>query len=140
MRILVIIFLTFALINCNIKNSKQPLEVCLNINVTQRIEDIPFYDKSDILSLHGKFVKIKGIFRYDFEDVALYPSASAEFSKALWVDLKLINSSNDRVIERLKDKAVYVIGKVDTLKKGHLNGYLAELDSVFCIKEVTINR
>lgn len=125
--------------SCNIKNSKQPVEVCLNLNLVQPIEEIPFVGEKDIYSYNGKFVKIKGVFRYDFEDVALYPSASSGFSNALWLDFKLF-TDDDKVIERLKDKKVYVIGKVDSSKRGHLNGYLSELDSVFCIKEVTSDK
>lgn len=40
----------------------------------------------------------------------------------------------DSILQTLNEKEVTLIGKVDTLHKGHFNGYFAELDSVFCIK------
>jgi hypothetical protein len=124
--------LIILLANCNLRTDKSVPEICVVAKPYPVFKNVSF-DKNSIFSLHGNFIKIKGVFRYDFEDVALYPSAKAPFVSALWLDLKLMSEYSNKITEIAKDKDVYVIGKVDTLKKGHLNGYLATLDSVFCI-------
>jgi hypothetical protein len=65
--------------------------------------------------------------------VALYPSRSSKSTgDALWLNLVI----SDSLADKLTKKKVKAIGRVNLSHKGHLNGYLATLDSAFCLKEV----
>ena len=109
------------------------IDMCDVNNFYQTVEKISFDDIDRIKQLNGKFINIEGFFYGNFEDVALYPSSSSNSSaKALWLNLKI----PDSLINKLTKKKVRAIGRVNLSQKGHLNAYLATLDSTFCLKEV----
>ena len=125
------IVLTF--ISCKDSQKKQAIVFCDSSNFHQPVERVSFDDIDHIKTLNGKFIEIEGFFYANFEDVALYPSRSSHSTaKALWLNLTLPDSS----LYKADKKKVAVIGRVNIFQKGHLNGYLATLDSAFCIMEV----
>ncbi len=126
-----IMVLTF--FSCRALQKKQDIALCDSSNFHQSVENVSFGDIDHIKKLNGKFVEIEGFFYANFEDVALYPSRSSHSTaEALWLNLIL----PDSLLDKVNKKKVNVIGRVNVLRKGHLNGYLATLDSTFCIKEV----
>ena len=80
---------------------------------------------------------MEGIFRYAFEDVALYPELSSDVKDAMWIEITSEVAKNEKELEKLSEKNVMMIGRINTARKGHYNGYIATLDSTFCIKLVT---
>lgn len=126
-----IMALTF--FSCRALQKKQEIDLCGGSSFYQKVEKVSFDDIDHIKELNGKFVEIEGFFYANFEDVALYPSRSSHSTaEALWLNLVL----PDSLLDKVNKKKVDVIGKVNIYRKGHLNGYLATLDSTFCIKEV----
>lgn len=99
------------------------------------MEKVSLKDIDKIISLNGRFIQIEGYFSHEFENVALYPYKWSEPTKALWLNLSDSIIKSQKELDTMNYKEVIVIGKVNTLHKGHYSGYIAELDSVFCIKE-----
>ena len=124
------------LLGCNYNKNKQTVSICSGNTFYKMTEKIRLDDSTKILSFKGKFLKTEGIFRYSFEDVALYPSSVNNSEKALWLNLMTSKIFTDSFYSNLDGKKVILIGKVNTERKGHFNGYLASLDSVLCIEEV----
>ena len=130
--------IVFALLlfGCNsLQKQKTPALLCFDNNFHQKVEKT-LLNVEEIKKLNGKFVEVEGVFRYNFEDVALYPSESSELSEAIWINLTLPQNIPDSLIRSFDDKRVLIIGKVNMTKRGHLNGYMATLDSAFCIKRI----
>jgi hypothetical protein len=125
-----IMVLTF--FSCRAFQKKQEVDICGSSNFYQKVEKVTFDDAHQIKKLNGKFVEIEGFLHANFEDNALYPSKSSHSMDALWLNSKL----PDSLLNLVNGKKVKVIGRVNLLDKGHLNGYLATLDSTFCIMEV----
>lgn len=126
-----ILLLTF--FSCRSLQKEDAVDICGSSNFYQTVEKVSFDDIDRIKKLNGKFIEIEGVFYANFEDVALYPSRSSKSTAdALWLNLVL----SDSLADSLTNKNVRAIGRVDLSHKGHLNGYFAELDSTFCLKEV----
>lgn len=92
-------------------------------------------DSIEIYNNQGKFIYVRGVFRYNFEDVAIYPKANSQSTSALWIEFNIPKTISDSTLNALNGKKVHLIGRVNTLRKGHFNSYLATLDSTFCIEE-----
>jgi hypothetical protein len=120
-------------VSCGNPIKEQEVDLCGSNKFYQKIEKVSFDDVEHIKKVNGRFVEIEGFFYYNFEDVALYPTKSSNSTAdALWLNLKL----PDTLLDKLSKKKVRVIGRLNILQKGHLGGYLATLDSTFCMKEV----
>lgn len=134
MKILYLI-LTSVFFACNHIPNGTKTSLCFTNNFSQHIEKVLLSDTGKIKSLNEQFIQVEGYLAYEFENVALYPHKWAESTKALWLNFSDSIVKNRKELITINYKAVSVIGKVKILHKGHYNGYLAELDSVFCIKE-----
>lgn len=119
--------------SCRTLPKERDTQICNEGGFYQKIENVSFDDTARIRTLNGRFIKIRGIFYNNFEDVALYPSKSSSSPElALWLNLTM----PDSLVNRFNKKQISVIGRINIQRKGHLNGYLATLDSVFCLMEV----
>ena len=119
--------------SCGHPIKEKEVDLCGLNKFYQRIEKVSFDDIDQIKKFNRRFVEIEGFFYSSFEDVALYPTKSSNSTAdALWLNLKVPDSS----LDKLRKKKVRVIGRVNISQKGHLGGYLATLDSAFCMKEV----
>lgn len=121
--------------SCNHQPKKTKDNLCFANNFSQHVEKVSLKDADKIKDLNGKFIQIEGYFSYEFENVALYPYKWSEPTKALWLNFSDSVVKNQKELDTMNYKEVIVIGKVNTSHKGHYSGYIAELDSVFCIKE-----
>ena len=118
---------------CSALQKEKEIDTCVSNNFYQKVEKVSFENIDQIKKFNGRFVEIEGIFYNNFEDVALYPPRSSNsIADALWLNIIVPHS----LLDKLNKKKVRVVGKVNIFHKGHLNGYLASLDSTFCIKEV----
>jgi len=131
----VFIFLILLCFSCKNKIPGKRAEACNLTLITQKTEKVSLTDLSRIKSLDGKLVEIEGYYRCGFEETALCPDKKADAVLSLWID-KLIVSSEEYVCESFNEKKVILTGKINLAKKGHLNAYMAGVDSVVCIKEV----
>jgi hypothetical protein len=109
--------------------------LCFLDKFSQKIEKISLKEIDKIKKLNGQFIQVEGYLTYEFENVALYPYKWSESDKSLWLNFSDNIFKNEEELITINYKEVTVIGKVNILHKGHYSGYLAELDSVFCIKE-----
>ncbi len=121
---------------CVGNSGKKLIEVGNRPEQVDSIQKIALKNKTMLRNANGELVETVGVFRYNFEDVAIYPSKRSSFPDAIWVKLPSIDYLSDSVLNNLNGKKVTVIGKIDFSDKGHENGYFASLDSVFYIKEV----
>src|SRR5690606_14060592 len=113
------------LLGCNSSQKKKPPEMlCFDNNFHQKVEKVSLTNEEEIKKLNGKFVHVEGVFRYSFEDVALYPSKYSDLSEAIWIDLTIPEKVSDSLIRIFDGKRVSIIGKVNITKKGHFNGYM----------------
>lgn len=129
------IVFTMILSNCGNLSTRQPIEIGVREQISGRTEKVSLNDKSMLEKSNGKFVEVEGIFRFNFEDVALYPSKRSRSINAIWLNLEVLNSIPDSLFNELRDKKVTVIGKINFAYKGHDNAYLATLDSAYYIRE-----
>ena len=134
MKLSCIIFVSI-FFSCNHLSKGIKSNLCFTNNFTQHIEKVSLKDIDKIISLNGRFIQIEGYFTHEFENVALYPYKWSEPTKALWLNFSDSIIKNQKSLDTMNYKEVIIIGKVNTLHKGHYGGYIAELDSVFCIKE-----
>ena len=87
-------------------------------------------------SFDGKFVEVKGKFYDNFEDVALYDNGLFPNKDArLWINFNNKVIRDEGKLDQLSGKSVIIKGKINSRGKGHLNWYLAELDSVYYIRQ-----
>lgn len=92
-------------------------------------------DNPDKIKEHeGKFIEVQGVFRYNFEDVAIYFSRRAYSDKALWLNFSKSLEEFSVTKQKMNERTVTLVGKVNMKSHGHLGAYMGELDSVFCIK------
>ena len=99
----------------------------------RKITALPFPSLEEIKAYNGSFIAVEGYFAYSFEDIALYPKkVNHTGAYALWLD----TVGPDSLYDKLKGKRVQAVGRVNIADKGHDNGYMATLDSVFCVTEV----
>ena len=137
MQVLPIILFASVLFSCNSLQKQRSADIeCFDSNFYQKIQKVSLNDVEGIKRMNGKFIEVEGIFRYGFEDVALYPSRPTDPAKAIWINFKISEVLSDSLLFGLNEKKVKVIGRANTLEKGHFNGYIAALDSTFCIKEI----
>lgn len=100
---------------------------------SRKVTTLPFPSFEEIKAYNGSFIAVEGYFAFNFEDVALYPKkVNHTTAFALW----LAPVGQDSVFERLKGKRVQVVGRVNIADRGQEAGYMATLDSVFCVTEV----
>lgn len=113
---------------------KENHDICSTKNFYQEVEKVSLKDIQKINQLDGKLVEIEGILSYEFEDVAIYPSKTADPPEGMWLDLRVPASVPERALYALNGKKIAVIGRVNLKRKGHFGGYIGTLDSAFCIK------
>jgi hypothetical protein len=90
----------------------------------------------NLQSFDGMLVEVKGEFSYNFEDVALYNDGLfSDEGIRFWVNFKDGMTKDENQLKQLSGKPVIIRGKVNSKQKGHLGWYLAELDSVYYIKQ-----
>ena len=100
---------------------------------SRKVTTLPFPSFEEIKAYNGSFIAVEGYFAYNFEDIALYPKETTDNTAfALWLD----TVGPDSLYDKLKGKWVQAVGRVNIAKKGHESGYMATLDSVFCVTEV----
>lgn len=126
-----VFILTFV---CCDSSTEMPVTVFCNGSGSTVVTKVSLREIKKIKSLDGKYVQIEGYYRDNFEDVALYPSRTADSHKALWLDMKIPDSIPITRIDSLREKKVLVIGKVNISGKGHLGAYLATLENISCLK------
>ncbi len=133
MKVFAIIFLSI-FFSCNQFHKATRDNFCFADNFSQKVEKVSLNDISKIKSLDGVFVQIDGFLTYEFENVALYPYKWAESKSALWLNFSNSMFKSEKQLDSMNRKEIIVIGKINIKRKGHLGYYMAELDSVFCMK------
>jgi hypothetical protein len=130
-------FFLLLLLSCNsLQTQKTFNSICFDSGFHQKAEKISLSDAERVKKSNGLFVEIDGVFHYAFEDVALYPFKSSDSKDAMWVEFDIRKNISDSLIEKFNNKRVSITGKVNISSKGHLNSYMATLDSTICIKEI----
>ena len=130
------ILFIFLFFSCNTRLSKNNYLLCPDNILHQRIELASLDDISGIKNLNGRFIRIKGYLSFEPENVALYPFKWSEPKAALWLNFSDNIVTDIEKIKGINYESVEVIGRVNINSKGHYSRYIAELDSVFCIKTV----
>jgi len=120
--------------SCKSMKDKSLSQICYDRGFSQPVEKVSLRDTQRIKQLEGRFVEMEGVFRYAFEDVALYPSRTAEPPEAMWVNIRVPDTASDKLLDELNERNVVIIGKVNLKRRGHYSGYIGTLDSAFCIK------
>lgn len=131
---IIFVLLVIFMISCQNANDENIADVCPGKDLAQPVLPVSLKEKDRIKELNGSFISVEGIFRYSFEDVAIYPSENAESKGALWLNLKIPDSIPRERLEKMMGKKVSLTGRVNMSSNGHLSAYLGSLDSVFCIK------
>ena len=126
-----IIILTF--VGCDFPAGEPITVFCKEFDSTEVIK-VSLKESKRVKSLDGKFVQVKGYYRDNFEDVALYPSRNADSQKALWLDMKIPDSIPLAKLDSLRERKILLIGKINISDKGHLGAYLATLENITCLK------
>lgn len=135
-----LIFISILLIaSCNLRESASEDNDTINIFCNKsdsipKIEKVSLDEKDMLKKLDGKLVQITGVFHYDFEDLALYPSKNSSSRNALWLNYFAADSISLANMAFHKYKKVIIKGKVNISRKGHLGAYFASLDSVYCFE------
>lgn len=125
------------LLSCGqIKDSSITLkDVCSSTSsVLNSLPDVPI-DKIDNEHIrNGDAFTTEGFMYLNMEDVAIYAKQTGNTYQKFWLNFS--DSLNHRLTElkKLRGKKVRLSGKINFNKHGHLNDYLAEIDSVFCVK------
>jgi hypothetical protein len=122
--------------SCVGNSDKKLIEIGNKPEQVNSIQKIALKNKTMIRNANGELIETEGVFRYNFEDVAIYPSKQSSFPEAIWLKLPSTDYLPDSVLNNLNGKRITVIGRIDFSDKGHENGYFASLDSVFYIKEI----
>jgi hypothetical protein len=135
MKVSILIAFVFLFISCKSIKDKNVAVIYYARNFSQPVEKVSFRDVKRIMQLDGQFVEMEGIFRYAFEDVALYPTKTAGPPEGMGLDLRVPSSVPDTVLYEFDEKNVVIVGKVNLKNKGHYSGYIGTLDSAFCIKK-----
>lgn len=123
-------------LSCKSIKKENTLELCFANKFYQPVEKVSLGDAEKIKKMSGKFVQIEGVFNDNFEDVSLNPSKHSSPTEALWLNFTDSVVGYQGELDKLNGRRVLIIGRVNPLNKGHYNGYIAALDSVFCIKEI----
>lgn len=124
-------------VSCVGNRDKDVIEIGNRPEQENSVKKIALKDKTLLINANGKLIETEGVFRYNFEDVAVYPSKRSSFPEAIWLKLPSVSYLSDSILNRLNGKKIAVIGRIDFSDKGHENGYFASLDSIFYIKEIT---
>lgn len=124
----------FVAYSCNNHLQKGQQNLCVMNKFSQPVKNVLLKDTFAIKQLHDKFIQIEGYFSYEFENVAVYPTKWSETSSALWLNFSDNIAGNNDELNILNQKKVVLIGRVNVNRKGHLGGYMASVDSVFCIQ------
>lgn len=133
MKLLFVLFL-FVVYSCNNHLQKGQQNLCGMNKFSQPVEKVLLKDTVVIKQSHDKFIQVEGYLSYELENVALYPSKWSETYSALWLNFSDNIASNNDGLSILNQKKVLLIGRVNINRKGHLGGYMASVDSVFCIQ------
>ena len=124
----------FVAYSCNNHLQRGQENLCVMNKLSQPVEKVSLNDTFAIKQLNDKFIQIEGYFSYEFENVAVYPTKWSETSSALWLNFSDNIAINNDGLNALNQKKVVLIGRVNKNRKGHLGGYMASVDSVFCIQ------
>lgn len=122
--------------SCVENSDKELIEIGNRSEQANSIQKIALENKAMLRNANGELIETEGVFRYNFEDVAIYPPKRSSFPEAIWLELPSTDYLPDSVLNNLNGKRLTVIGRIDFSNKGHENGYFASLDSVFYIKEI----
>jgi hypothetical protein len=127
-------YIILFLFSCKGTQTEKIPDICFADNFNQKVEWVSLKNVEDIKRLDGKFIQLDGILHYEFEDVALYPSKYSDITEAIWLDLRIPDTIPKSQLEKLNNRKITVIGRVNISSKGHYNAYIATLDSTFCVK------
>ena len=121
----------FFLIACNTAPRERINPICFENEIYSKTELVDFEDVLTIMD--RKIVEASGYFHLNFEDVALYPSKSSAHKDAIWLNF-IDPVAQHAEFKKFDGRLVTITGIVNSRKKGHFSEYLAEIDSVFCIR------
>lgn len=124
----------FVTYSCNNRLQSGQQNLCAISKFYQPVEKVLLKDTAAIKQSHDKFIQVEGYLSYDFENVAVYPYKWSETSNALWLNFSDNIASSNKELNMLNQKKIILIGRVNINRKGHLGGYMASVDSVFCIQ------
>ena len=125
------IYFSLLLIGCKTPDTEKFKDVCF-LSDTIISEKVAFKDLYRVNNWQGKRIELPGILHYNFEDIALYEDKSSE--NAIWLSFAPEVSKYKNLLLKLNGKKVFLIGTLDTLRKGHLSSYFATLENVSCVK------
>jgi len=125
-----LIILVILFTSCTYQRDK--ITVCTDTADLQKIPQMSFGELRNSKKVDGKTVSMKGVFSYNFEDVALYPN---QFDEGIWLSGSALAGESDSLLKKLNGKIILVIGTIDLSRKGHLGSYFCTLNA-FCIREL----
>ena len=87
--------------------------------------------------LDGQYVETEGIFKWGFEELAIYPSQYASTEISIWLEphLDLLPEKEWNNLIKLAGKKIIVRGRIDTNSRGHLGQYLTTITNIYYLKE-----
>lgn len=128
--------LSTLLVSCVGKREKMPIEIGRKAEQADSIKKIALKNQTMLRNASGELIETEGLFRNNFEDVAIYPSNRSSYTDAIWLKFASNDYPPDSVLNELNEKRIIVIGRLNFSDKGHQSAYFASLDSVFYLKEV----
>lgn len=134
MRIFICLCTLYVVLSCNSSKKGSIPDFCFGDGYLRNAQRVSLRNINKLKMLNDTYVQVDGFLHYSFEDVALYPSMNSKPEEAIWLSLKFPKEISDIDIERLDGLYITIVGKVDTLNKGHYGAYFASLDSALCIK------
>lgn len=73
---------------------------------------------------HRDTVELTGYFRYEFENVAFYPTEASNPSFGVWMNLDSVRILD---MESLNGRPITIGGIIDTTHHGHLSNFHSEI-------------
>ncbi len=134
MRLLQIVILVLTIGCASPLPTGKTSEICLPDFHAKDYDDFDFVKLKDSSNYNsGLKVRLTGYLSYNFENIALYPNTVSTAKEAVWLNFKRQVFNKENILQELNGKEVVVTGILNFLNKGHLNLFLASIDSVNCI-------
>jgi hypothetical protein len=83
-------------------------------------------------SYHGQYIETTGRFHEGFEEFAIYTNKNVLTGEAdaFWLSYDEKLNIDNASFDKMNGKIVTIKGRLDTLHKGHLSGYLATIGEI----------
>ncbi len=128
----IIICCALAFVSC--KTSPKKAFSITNLDTTIKAKKISISELAKNYKLyHGHYIETVGRFHSGFEEFAIYTNKNILTGEAngFWLEFNEKLIIDDPSFEIMNGKLVTIKGRVNTLHKGHLSGYLAAIRGIY---------